>query len=157
MKPKGTLLHPRFLSLALIASLSILSCSSPKNLEYRSIHNISLLKLGYDHSTLSVEMEFYNPNNFGLQLRRSNLDLYINGAFLGHSSFDSLIRIPRRDSFLIPVSFDLNMQNLYRNIWATLGGREAIFRLTGNLTIGKASIFMNMPVDYETKQYFSFF
>ncbi len=136
---------------------SILSCSSPKDLEFLGMHSLTLQRLGYDHSTLIAGIEYYNPNSFGMELRQSSLDVYVNGNFLGHSSSDSLIRIPRRDSFLLPLNFDLNMQNLYRNLWSTLSGKEMTIRLSGKLKIGKAGIFMIMPVNYETRQIFSFF
>ena len=137
--------------------LTILSCSSPKALEYKTYHNFSIQKLGFNNSTIKLDLEYYNPNNFGMQLRNSDLDIFIDGNLLGHSSFDTLITIPGRNTFILPIKFDVDMQNIFKNAWSTLTGKEVVVRLTGKLKIGKANVFMSLPVNYETKETFSLF
>ncbi len=141
----------------LFVGLAILSCSSPKELEYRTFNNFYIQKLGFNNSTVGLDIIYYNPNNFGMQLRNSDLDIFIDGNLLGHSSVDTLIRIPRRDTFSLPVKFDVNMQNIYKNAWSTLTGKEVMIKLTGKIKIGKANVFVNFPVNYETKETFSLF
>ena len=143
--------------LFLFSVFTIFSCSSPKELEYQTFHNFSIQKLGFNNSTVSLDIVYYNPNNFGMQLRNSDMDIYIDGSMLGHSSFDTLIRIPRRDTFTLPVKFDVNMQNIYKNAWSALTGKEVTVKLTGKIRIGKANVFMSFPVNYETKETFSLF
>jgi LEA14-like dessication related protein len=143
--------------LSLISIFLIFSCSSPKELEYQTFHNFSVQKLGFNNSTVSLDIVYYNPNNFGMQLRNSDMDIYIDGSMLGHSSFDTLIRIPRRDTFTLPVKFDVNMENIYKNAWSALTGKEVTVKLTGKIRIGKANVFMSFPVNYETKETFSLF
>lgn len=135
----------------------LVSCAAPKALEYKTFHDFSIQKLGFNNSTVKMELEYYNPNNFGMQLRNSDLDIFIDGTLLGHSSFDTLINIPRRNTFLLPIKFDVDMQNLYKNAWSTLIGKEVMVKLTGKLKVGKANVFMSLPVNYETKETFSMF
>ena len=137
--------------------MAFLSCSSPKALEYKTFRNFSVEKLGFNNSTISLDLEYYNPNNYGLQLKSTDLDIFINGNLLGHSSLDTLIRIPRRDTFSIPVKFDIDMQNAFKNAWYTLTGKEVLVRLSGKVRVGKANVFMSFPVEYETKETFSLF
>jgi LEA14-like dessication related protein len=136
---------------------AIMSCSSPKALEYKTYHNLSIQTLGFNSSTIKLDIEYYNPNNFGMQLKNSDLDIFIDGTLLGHSSFDTLIRIPRRDTFLLPIKFDVDMKNIYKNAWNTLTGKEVLVKLTGRLKVGKANVFMSFPVNYETRETFSMF
>lgn len=147
----------RYKLLGILSIVTFFSCSSPKELEYKTYHNFSIQKLGFDHSTVRLDLEYYNPNNYGMQLKNSDLDIFIDGALLGHSSFDTLIRIPRRNSFILPIKFDVNMQNIYKNAWNTLIGKEVTVKLTGKLKIGKANVFMSLPVNYEAKETFSLF
>ena len=146
---------PKLLNLVLL--LTILSCASPKALEYKTFHNFSIQKFGFNSSTIKLDLEYYNPNNYGMQLKNSDLDIFIDGNLLGHSSFDTLITIPRKDTFILPIKFDVDMQNIYKNAWNTLIGKEVLVRLTGKLKIGKANVFMSLPVNYETKETFSMF
>ena len=140
-----------------LSATVIMSCAAPKALEYTTYKNLSIEKLGFSNSEVKLDLEYYNPNNFGLQLRKTELDIFINNNFLGHSSFDTLLNIPRRDTFLLPIKFAVDMQNLFKNTWNTFAGNEVLIKVTGKLKVGKASIFMSMPVNYEGKYKFSLF
>ena len=133
------------------------SCSAPKALEYQSFHNFSIKSLGFSNSTIAMDLEYYNPNDFGLQLRSTDLDIFINGSMFGHSSHDTLVNIPRRASFILPIKFDVDMQNIFKNAWSTLLGKEVTVKLAGKLKIGKANVFMSLPVNYESKETFTLF
>ena len=145
------------IGLLIFVIIAFLSCSSPKALEYKTYHNFAIQSLGFNSSTVSLDLEYYNPNNYGLQLKSTDLDIFINGNLLGHSTLDTLIRIPRRDTFSIPVKFDVNMQNAFKNAFNTLIGKEVLVKLSGKVRVGKANVFMSFPVEYESKQTFSFF
>jgi LEA14-like dessication related protein len=133
------------------------SCTAPKALEYKDYRNFSIERLGFSNSQVKLDLEYFNPNNFGLQLRRTDLDIYINNTLLGHSSSDTIITIPRKNSFILPIKFDLDMQNAFKNAWNTIAGNEVTVKVTGNIKVGKANVFMSMPVNYEGKQTFSLF
>jgi LEA14-like dessication related protein len=137
--------------------MTLLSCSAPKPLEYRSYQNFAIQSLGFNNSTIKLDLKYYNPNNYGMQLKNSDLDIFINGNLLGHSSMDTLIHIPRRDTFSIPIKFNVDMQSLFKNAWNTLAGKEVLVKLTGKVRVGKANIFKSFPVNYETKETFSLF
>ncbi|MEO6452778.1 MAG: LEA type 2 family protein [Ginsengibacter sp.] len=136
---------------------ALLSCSAPKALVYNDYRNFSIDKLGFTSSEVRLDLEYYNPNNFGLQLKRTELDIFINNTFLGHSASDSLINIPRRDTFLIPIKFTADMHNLFKNALTTLAGNEVLIKVNGKIKVGKANVFMSMPITYEGKHKFSLF
>ena len=140
-----------------VSLTGLLSCSSPKALVYNNYKNFSIDKLGFTNSEVKLDLEYYNPNNFGLQLRRTELDIFVNNAFLGHSFSDSLISIPRRDTFLIPIKFSVDMHNLFKNAWNTLAGTDVLIKVNGKIKVGKANVFMSMPVNYEGTHKFSLF
>lgn len=140
-----------------ILMVVFMSCRSPKALEYKTYRNFSIENLGFNNSTVQLDLEYYNPNNFGMQLRNTDLDIFINGSLFGHSSTDTLIPIPGRDTFSIPVKFVMNMQSVYKNALNTLLGKEVLLRVTGKVKVGKANVFMYFPVNYESKETFSLF
>lgn len=133
------------------------SCTSLKALEYKTYHNFAFTNVGFNSSSIRLDLEYYNPNNFGLQLKNSDLDIYIDGNKFGHSLSDSLITIPKRAIFILPVKFDIDMQNLFKNVLKTVAGKEVTIKLTGKLRIGKGNVFMSLPLSYETKETFSLF
>lgn len=137
--------------------MSLLSCSAPKAVEYKTYHNFSINQLGFNTSSISLDLEYYNPNNFGMQLKNTDLDIFIDGNLLGHSVTDSLIQIPRRGNFTVPVKFNIDMRNAFRNALNTLTGKEVLVKLAGKVKVGKGNVFMNFPINYESKQTFSMF
>lgn len=92
-----------------------------------------------------------------MQLKNSDLDIFINGNLLGRSVSDSLIQIPRRGTFVLPVKFDVDMRNAFKNALNTLMGKEITIRLTGKIKAGKGNVFMSFPVKYEFTDTYSFF
>lgn len=152
--PKQTHLLPFLLTLL---TLLFFSCSAPKELEYRDYKNFELTKLGFSKSQVKMDLEYYNPNNFGLQLRRTDVDIFIENTFLGHSSSDTLIQIPRRGTFLLPIKFDADMQTLLKNAWITMVKDAVTIKVTGKVKVGKGNVYMSFPVNYEGKHSFSLF
>lgn len=145
-----------FIILVLL-SIAFVSCTTPKALEYRDYHDFSIEKLGYSNSTIKLDLVYFNPNNFRMQLRNTDLDIFINGKLFGHSTTDTLIQIPKKDTFSLPVKFDVNMQSLYQNALNTLLGKEVVVKVAGKIKIGKANVFMYFPINYESKETFSLF
>jgi hypothetical protein len=137
--------------------IAFMSCRSPKALEYRTYNNFSVERLGFSNSTVKLNLVYFNPNNFRMQLRNTDLDIFINSKLFGHSTTDTLIDIPKKDTFSLPVKFDVNMQSLYQNALNTLLGKEVVVRVTGKVKIGKANVFMYFPINYESKETFSLF
>lgn len=90
-----------------------------------------------------------------MQLKNTDLDIYINGILLGHSSSDTLINIPRKGTFILPVKFEVDMKNAFKHAFNTLMGKEITLRLEGKIRAGKGNVFLMFPVKYETQEKFS--
>ena len=133
------------------------SCQAPKDLVYRDFKNLKLEKVGFAATTLKVDLVYYNPNNFGLQLKYTDLDIYVNSNYLGHSSQDYQITIPRLAEFTMPLAIEVDMKNLLKNAFPTLLGKEVLIKVTGTVKLGKANVYKTFPVNYEGVQIFSAF
>jgi hypothetical protein len=57
----------------------------------------------------------------------------------------------------VPVQFNVDMQNAFKNAWNAFIGKEVLVRLSGKVKVGKGNVFMSFPINYETKQTFSMF
>ncbi len=143
--------------LILFISILATSCQSPKELVYRDFKNVKVEKVGFDATTLKVDLVYYNPNNFGLQLKYTDLDIFVDNNYLGHSSQDYQITIPKLAEFTLPIKIDVDMKNLLKNSLASLLGKEVLVKITGNVKLGKANVYKTFPVNYEGLQKFSAF
>jgi LEA14-like dessication related protein len=133
------------------------SCSVPKELEYRDFKNLTIEKIGFSSSAIKMDLIYYNPNNFGLELNRMDLDIFINNNYLGKTSQDYQISIPRREEFSIPIKIDVDMKNLLKNGFTTFLNSEVTIKVTGTIKVGKLNVFKSFPVNYEGKQQFTLF
>lgn len=147
------LISKSFFSALLVCCLA--ACSAPKELVYKDFNSFSLNKLGLGSSSVKMNLVYYNPNNFGLQLKRTDLDIYVDGTYLGHTSQDYQITIPKLTEFSLPISIDVDMKNVFKNAFNTLFNKEVTVKVTGRIKLGKANVFFGMPVNYEGKQQLS--
>ncbi|MES2848727.1 MAG: LEA type 2 family protein [Bacteroidota bacterium] len=144
------------LSLVLISTLFI-SCGPPKALEYREFRNFTVDKLGFSSSSVKMDLVYFNPNNYGLQLKRTDLDIYINDVLLGHTSQEYQITIPRKEEFSIPIQIDVDMQNLLRNSISIMAKKQVMVKLIGSVKVGKANVFISFPVNFQEQETFILF
>ena len=138
-------------------SLSQTSCHEPKSLEFRNFSNLKVDKLSFAAAALTVDLVYYNPNNFGLQLSKTDLDVFIDSTFLGHSSQDIQVNIPKLNTFTIPLKLDLDVKNLLKNGLTSMFNKNVAVRVLGSVKVGKAGLYKSFPVDYTSMQNFSLF
>ena len=147
-----------FYSIAIITTIFFTSsCQAPKELVYRDFKNLKVEKVGFAATTLKVDLIYYNPNNFGLQLKYTDLDIYVDNNYLGHSSQDYQITISKLAEFTMPLAIEVDMKNLLKNALPTLLGKEVMVKITGTVKLGKANVYKIFPVSYEGLQRFSAF
>lgn len=147
----------QFLAIFVVLVVFQTSCHEPKSLEFREFKNLTLDKLSFAGAALKVDLVYYNPNNFGLQLNRTDLDVYVDSTFLGHSSQDIQVNISKRDVFTIPLKLDLDVKNLLKNGITSMLNKSVSVRVLGSVKVGKAGIYKSFPVDYTSTQNFSMF
>ncbi|MDB5202785.1 MAG: type 2 family protein [Ferruginibacter sp.] len=147
----------KYLAALLLMTITLSSCREPKDLEFREFKNLAVEKLGFAGAVLKVDLVYYNPNNIGLELNRTDLDLYVDSTFLGHSSQDIQVAVPRRDVFTIPLRVDLDMKNLLKNGLTSLFNKQVQVRVLGKVKLGKAGVYKSFNVDYKTMQNLSLF
>ena len=126
---------PYFFSLLFSIIVFMSSCRNIKDLEFRDYENMRLENLGFSSTRLLVDLIYYNPNNFGMQLNNTDLDIFINDKLLGHSSQDLQVSIPRRKEFTLPMVVDIDMKNLLKNGLTAFTNKEVNVRLIGKMGV----------------------
>ena len=127
-------------------------CKRPKEPDYIDFQHLRLAKAGLDQSRITFDLRYYNPNNFRMQLKEARVDVYFNDKFVGNSVLDTLIEIPKADTFLIPVAMDVKLKSLLANAAQLLLNPDVMVKLNGNAKVGRGGIFVNVPINYEGKQ-----
>ncbi len=139
----------RLLSLLIIIFLS--SCQQPQAFDYRSVKNVKLEKLGFERSTLNMDLVYYNPNNFGVDLRKVDCDIYIDNHYLGKYKLDTLMHIQRKAEFILPSRIQVDMQGIFKNVLTVLFNKEVLVNVKGTTRVGKAGFFKTISFNYEAR------
>lgn len=141
----------------LLLLCTFFACKKPQGFDYRDVQNFSIDSLGFDHSAVSMNLVYFNPNNFGVDLKHVDCDIFVNHNFLGKYVLDTTMHIARRSEFSLPSHVQVDMRNIYKNSLNVLFSQEIQVDITGTTRVGKAGIFVNVPFKYSGKHKLSMF
>jgi len=125
--------------------------SSIKEPNFAGARNFSIEKIGLQESYIGMDLHYFNPNNFKLTLKRADLEVFLENRFVGQTQLDTLLEIPARDSFSIPVKMGVNMKNLFPNLLTLALKDEVEVKLEGSAKVTRSGITLNIPVHYTGK------
>ena len=126
-----------------------ISCKKPQSLDYRGMKNFKIEKLGFDYSTVSMDLVYFNPNNFGIDLKHVDCDVYLDNRYAGKYLLDTTMHINKKAEFCLPSKMNVDMKGLLKNSFDLLMNKEVLVTLKGVTKVGKAGIYINFPVNYE--------
>jgi LEA14-like dessication related protein len=137
-----------------LAIILLTSCgtSNIREPEYREISEIKLVEVGLLQSTAGIDLVYYNPNNFGVQLSEARGDLYVDNAYLGRFSLEEKVQVRKRSEFIVPAIIKLDMIGALRNQQEILKKKEVLVRVEGTARVKKAGISRDIPLKYEGMQ-----
>jgi len=137
--------------IVLMISLLLASCGTPKSLVFTDVKNFRLHSLKLTEPIFAADVRFYNPNNYPLVLKHADVDVYINNKFTGKVVLDSTFTIPRRDTFLLPVTLDVTLKGAFNNALQLLLKKEITVKVQGTARAGRGVALVNIPINFEGK------
>lgn len=144
-----------FFILSLITSFC--ACKTPQSFEYRDLKNFKIDSFGFDHSRISMDLVYFNPNNYGVNLKKIDCDVYVEHNYLGKFTLDTLMHIAKRSEFFIPSCMSVEMKNIFKNAFSTIFGTDVLVEVKGTTRVGKAGIFITVPFSYSGRHKFNLF
>jgi LEA14-like dessication related protein len=139
----------------MIAVVIFSSCNSTNNVkdpEYRDIRNIRLINFGPLQSTAGVDLVYYNPNDFGVQVATARGDIYIDNNYFGRFELNDKVQVKKRSEFILPAIVMVDMIGVVKNQRELYKKKEALVRIEGTATVKKAGFSRDVPIKYESMQ-----
>jgi len=136
----------------LAISLIVLSSCGTNNLkqpEYRDIMNIRLINLGPLQSTAGVDLVYYNPNKFHVQLEAARGDIYLDSSYFGQFELNEKVQVNKRSEFILPATVKIDMISAIKNQRDLYKKKEALVRIQGTAMVRKAGFSKEIPISYE--------
>lgn len=142
------------ISTLLLGMITLASCSTSnvKEPEYREIRDIRLIELGILQSTAGIDLVYYNPNNFGVQLSEARGDVYIDNAYFGRFGLEEKVQVGKRSEFVIPAVLKLDMIGALKNQRELLKKKEVMVKIEGLARVKRSGMSVDVPILYENKQ-----
>jgi LEA14-like dessication related protein len=133
----------------MVSSTFLLSCRSVKEPQYIGLDYFRIGKVQLDTSTIDIGLKYFNPNNFGVRLKESICDIYLDSLYLGHFILRDQMQIGAQEYFVLPLKGRVNTASLAKNSLNALFGKEMLVKIDGTARLGKAMVFFTYPVHYE--------
>ena len=141
----------------LLLLLAFASCKKPQSFEYRDLRNFKIDSLGFQNSSISMDLVYFNPNNFGVDLKHIDCDVYVEHNYLGKYILDTTMHIAKKSEFVVPSKMNVNMKNLFKNTLTSLFTKELLLEVKGTTKVGKGGIYITVPFSYSGRHEFSIF
>ncbi|HEY0434134.1 MAG TPA: LEA type 2 family protein [Chitinophagaceae bacterium] len=137
-----------------LLAIIIVSCGTNhiKEPEYRDVRNIRLIELGPLQSTAGVDLVYYNPNKFGVQVSDARGDIYVDSSFFGKFELSDRVQVKKLSEFTLPALVKVDMIGALKNQRDLLKKKQVLVRLEGIATLRKAGVTREIPIKYESLQ-----
>lgn len=132
--------------------VALASCAQPKDLEFVDIQNIRMVNLGLTESEIGLDLRFYNPNNQRVNLKDAAAKLYVNTTYIGDTRMDTVLPVPRRDTFAVPLILKVKSMSAVGKVMEMLSDSTVDIKVEGSVKMGKAGVFRSFPINYNKVQ-----
>ncbi len=119
--------------------------------EYRGGESVQMGQLKGKELTLSVSVDLYNENKFGITVKPSTLDVYLEDTYIGKVHLDKKFKMKRKSVTRITAPLTITLENgvLFKLI--RLANQKKIkVRINGDVKASVLLLTKKLPVD-ETK------
>ena len=135
----------------IIAVCFFASCKTPDLVEpeYRDIQNVRLIEAGLLQSTAGVDLIYYNPNNYTVNLTEARGDVYIDNKYLGHLELAEKVSVKKKSEFILPAIIKLDNIGILKNQNDIYNRKEILLRIEGMAVLSKSGFTRELPFKYE--------
>jgi LEA14-like dessication related protein len=131
--------------------MTLAGCTKIKEPQFRSVGNFHLKNFGLQQAVIGFNVNYFNPNNFGVTVKEAAADVYLDSVYLGKFQQDTIIGVNKNAEFSIPLSGSITLQTVLGLNFQELSRREVLVRANGTVKVGKAGIFLTEPFNYQGK------
>lgn len=122
-------------------------CNHVKELDYKGIKSTQIKTLNFNNAALQINLEYYNPNKFGVDVKETNLSIYLNDHFIAIADQPERTQIPRESDFVFPVVAHFDPLKILGTAFSSLFSKTNKLTLQGTAKVGKDGIYIKVPVN----------
>ena len=112
--------------------LLMTSCTKVEQVEFRKVSNV---RFSMDGPKIAADLTFFNPNNFSILLKRSEVDISFDGKSVGKIDQQHQMKIVKQAEFTVPIEVQVSLKDLGLGnaLMGILGGKKYPLRFQGKI------------------------
>jgi LEA14-like dessication related protein len=130
------------------------SCKRLQTPVYESVENLEVKDRTSSQVTLSAEVHFYNPNDYKITLKHTDIDVLLNDKHITNYTSDYNIKIEKKEHFSVPVEITLSLSDINTNVITSainaLMGKKQKLTYNGHIKIRAYGFRIKVPVEGNT-------
>lgn len=142
------------LPLFLLLCISLSSCLSYKQVELIDVTNIQVERMDAKGIAVRVDAVVNNPNNYRIHAQDPDVDLYVNGKFVGKGVLDSALTLQKKSTQVYSVPMRAELQGgalLMVLLSGVFGGNEMKLAAKGTV-VGRVGLLRKrFPFEFEER------
>lgn len=137
------------LSFFIIVLLS--ACSKIQDPQFRRLEDFGVKSFGIEKVDLKFRVTYFNPNNFGVNVKEAGADFYVDSVYMGKFTQDQDVEVGKNSEFSIPFSGTVPLSAALKLKMNDLANRELLVQANGTVRLGKAGVYITKPFAYSGK------
>jgi hypothetical protein len=141
----------KILLLSFSAVVLLSSCGKIQDPQFRRLEDFGIKSFGIEKIDLQFKVTYFNPNNFGVNVKEAGADFYIDSVYMGKFIQDQDVEVGRNTEFSVPFSGSVPVATALKLKLNDLANRELLVQANGSVKLGKAGVYITKPFAYSGK------
>ena len=126
-------------------------CTKIQDPQFRRLDDFGVKSFGIEKIDLRFKVTYFNPNNFGVNVKEAGADFYIDSVYMGKFTQDLDVEVGKNSEFSIPFSGSVPLATALKLKMNDLASRELLVQANGSVKVGKAGVYITKPFNYSGK------
>lgn len=137
--------------LSFLLAVLISACGKIQDPQFRRLEDFGVKSFGIEKIDLRFKVTYFNPNNFGVNVKEAGADFYIDSVYMGKFTQDLDVEVGKISEFSIPFSGSVPLTTVLKLKMNDLADRELLIQANGSVKVGKAGVYITKPFNYSGK------
>jgi hypothetical protein len=141
----------KLLLLSSFAVVLLSSCGKIQDPQFRRLEDFGVKSFGIEKIDLQFKVTYFNPNNFGVNVKEAGADFYVDSVYLGKFIQNQDVEVGKNTEFSIPFSGSVPLSTALKLKLNDVANRELLVQANGSVKLGKAGVYITKPFAYSGK------
>ncbi len=139
----------------ILLSILMLSCNAYKEVEMIRVGDYSVGNMTNEKVAINLNMEVNNPNSYNIRIKKSTLDLYLEGKKVGETQMTNDIVLKKKTQAVYPFTIEANYKDIagaaMKSVSSLFGKKEVTLGIKGRVKAKALGIGKKFDLDVQEK------